>query len=77
MAAASLSSNQHDAYNFRVKCTCKDCLIYRESIIQLFYEDCEYNNLWTRLQLLIRKFYDIVPKYVYIIDNFLLRILVK
>lgn len=42
---------------------CDDCLKYRETIIQLFLEDFEYNTLWKRLQLLIHKFYDIVPEY--------------
>lgn len=44
---------------------CEDCLKYRETIIQLFLEDFEYNTLWKRLQLLIHKFYDIVPEYLF------------
>lgn len=63
--APSTSATGHDFNIFRVTCMCEDCLKYRETIIQLFLEDFEYNTLWKRLQLLIHKFYDIVPEYLF------------
>ncbi|XP_055588217.1 uncharacterized protein LOC129740536 [Uranotaenia lowii] len=53
---------QHDSNLFRLSCCCQACLGYRETIIQLFVEDFEYNTLWERLQLLIKKFYDFIPE---------------
>lgn len=52
----------HDLSIFRVHCRCAECLKYRETLIQLFLEDFEYNTLWKRLQLLVRRFYDLVPE---------------
>lgn len=52
----------HDSNLFRLSCCCGACFNYRETIIQLFVEDFEYNTLWERLQLLIKKFYDFIPE---------------
>jgi hypothetical protein len=52
----------HDANLFRLACDCRDCSTYRETVIQLYIEDYEYNTLWERLQLLIKKFYDLIPE---------------
>lgn len=48
-----------------MKCTCTECLKYRETLIQLVLEDHEFNTLWNRLQQLIREFYHMVPLWVY------------
>lgn len=53
---------QHDSNLFRLSCCCGACFNSRETIIQLFVEDFEYNTLWERLQLLIKKFYDVIPE---------------
>lgn len=53
---------EHDSNLFRLNCCCEACLNHRETIIQLFVEDFEYNTLWERLQLLIKKFYDFIPE---------------
>ncbi|GAB0092497.1 uncharacterized protein DMENIID0001_074930 [Sergentomyia squamirostris] len=45
----------------REKCDCSICMKYRECIIQLYLEDLEYNILWERLQIIIRKYYDLIP----------------
>ncbi|KAL1377676.1 hypothetical protein pipiens_016099 [Culex pipiens pipiens] len=58
----AVPSEQHDSNLFRLSCCCGACLGYRETIIQLFVEDFEYNTLWERLQLLIKKFYDFIPE---------------
>ena len=55
-------TNEHDTNLFRLSCECNDCINYRETIIQLYVEDFEYNTLWERLQLLIKKFYDLIPE---------------
>jgi hypothetical protein len=60
--APSKSIMKHDSKLFRLSCPCTDCLQHRETVIQLFLEDFEYNTLWERLQLLIRKFYDLIPE---------------
>ncbi|XP_055617273.1 uncharacterized protein LOC129762771 isoform X2 [Toxorhynchites rutilus septentrionalis] len=54
-------TEQHDSNLFLLNCCCEACLNHRETIIQLFVEDFEYNTLWERLQLLIKKFYDFIP----------------
>lgn len=59
---ASSKTGAHDLNIFRVSCTCEDCLKYRETIILLVLEDYEYNTLWKRLQMLIRRFYDLIPE---------------
>lgn len=61
-AGAGIRLAAHDLSIFRVHCRCADCLKYRETLIQLFLEDFEYNTLWKRLQLLVRRFYDLVPE---------------
>ncbi|XP_058813321.1 uncharacterized protein LOC131677496 [Topomyia yanbarensis] len=59
---AAADGQEHDYNLFRLSCCCRPCLSYRETIIQLFVEDFEYNTLWERLQLLIKKFYDFIPE---------------
>ncbi|KAG4067279.1 hypothetical protein HA402_000270 [Bradysia odoriphaga] len=61
-STVSPKAGVHDLNIFRVSCTCEDCLKYRETIILLLLEDFEYNTLWKRLQMLIRKFYTLVPE---------------
>lgn len=39
-------------------CQCENCLKYRESVIHFYVEECEYNILWFRLQLIIEKHYE-------------------
>lgn len=58
----AMDEHQHDSNLFRLSCCCEACLRYRETIIQLFVEDFEYNTLWERLQLLIKKFYGFIPE---------------
>ncbi|XP_058467636.1 uncharacterized protein LOC131440392 [Malaya genurostris] len=60
--SVAADDQQHDCNLFRLSCCCRPCLNYRETIIQLFVEDFEYNTLWERLQLLIKKFYDFIPE---------------
>lgn len=52
----------HDPHLLRVACVCPDCLKHREAVIMVFLEDIEYNNLWERLQLLVRNYYDLISK---------------
>lgn len=61
-AVEKQQQKQHDSNLFRLSCCCGACFNYRETIIQLFVEDFEYNTLWERLQLLIKKFYDFIPE---------------
>lgn len=61
-AVEKQQQKQHDSNLFRLSCCCGACFNYRETIIQLFVEDFEYNTLWERLQLLIKKFYDLIPE---------------
>ncbi|XP_058056005.1 uncharacterized protein LOC131207409 [Anopheles bellator] len=52
----------HDKHLFPVKCCCRGCLVSREMVMQLYAEDCQYNSLWERLQLLMKQYYDLIPE---------------
>ncbi|XP_055678177.1 uncharacterized protein LOC129786938 isoform X2 [Lutzomyia longipalpis] len=54
-------SAMHEDNIIRETCNCSICMKYRECIIQIYLEDLEYNILWERLQLIIRKYYDLIP----------------
>ncbi|XP_055716056.1 uncharacterized protein LOC129809929 isoform X3 [Phlebotomus papatasi] len=55
-------SDMHEDNIIRERCDCSICMKYRECIIQIYLEDLEYNILWERLQLIIRKYYDLIPE---------------
>lgn len=52
----------HGEHIFPVKCGCQNCLDLREMVIHLYHEDCHYNSLWERLQLLMKRYYDLIPE---------------
>ncbi|XP_052863644.1 uncharacterized protein LOC128270282 [Anopheles cruzii] len=52
----------HDKHLFPVRCCCRGCLVSREMVMQLYAEDCQYNSLWERLQLLMKQYYDLIPE---------------
>lgn len=43
-------------------CGCENCLKYRESVLDFYMEECEYNILWSRLQQIIEKHYELLLK---------------
>uniref|UniRef100_A0A336LHX8 CSON002396 protein n=1 Tax=Culicoides sonorensis TaxID=179676 RepID=A0A336LHX8_CULSO len=55
-------TKHHDEKIFNLSCQCSECTKHRETIIQLYLEDYEYNQLWERLQTHLLTFYDIIPQ---------------
>lgn len=53
---------QHAENLFPLKCCCRSCNNSREMVVQLYAEDCQYNSLWDRLQLLMKQYYDLIPE---------------
>ncbi|XP_053670947.1 uncharacterized protein LOC128721235 [Anopheles nili] len=53
---------QHNNNLFPLKCCCSACIVSREMVMQLYIEDCRYNSLWDRLQLLMKQYYDLIPE---------------
>lgn len=58
------TKKHHDEKIFNLSCRCSECSKHRETVIQLYLEDYEYNQLWERLQKHLLTFYDIIPQYV-------------
>lgn len=60
----SKSTSKQDAHEgvLRELCGCENCLKYRESVLDFYMEECEYNILWSRLQQIIEKHYELLLK---------------
>uniref|UniRef100_A0A182MLE7 Uncharacterized protein n=1 Tax=Anopheles culicifacies TaxID=139723 RepID=A0A182MLE7_9DIPT len=53
---------QHSENVFPLNCCCRMCNASREVVMKLYAEDCQYNSLWDRLQLLMKQYYDLIPE---------------
>ncbi|XP_053661000.1 uncharacterized protein LOC128709987 [Anopheles marshallii] len=53
---------QHSENVFPLDCCCRMCNASREVVMKLYAEDCQYNSLWDRLQLLMKQYYDLIPE---------------
>uniref|UniRef100_A0A182SBN4 Uncharacterized protein n=1 Tax=Anopheles maculatus TaxID=74869 RepID=A0A182SBN4_9DIPT len=53
---------KHSEHSFPLNCYCRMCFVSREVVMQLYAEDCQYNSLWDRLQLLMKQYYDLIPE---------------
>uniref|UniRef100_A0A182P3H7 Uncharacterized protein n=1 Tax=Anopheles epiroticus TaxID=199890 RepID=A0A182P3H7_9DIPT len=52
----------HSGHLLPLNCCCRMCIASREMVMQLYGEDCQYNSLWDRLQLLMKQYYDLIPE---------------
>uniref|UniRef100_A0A6E8VIQ6 Uncharacterized protein n=1 Tax=Anopheles coluzzii TaxID=1518534 RepID=A0A6E8VIQ6_ANOCL len=52
----------HSEHLFPLNCCCRMCIVSREVVMKLYAEDCQYNSLWDRLQLLMKQYYDLIPE---------------
>uniref|UniRef100_A0A182K0C5 Uncharacterized protein n=1 Tax=Anopheles christyi TaxID=43041 RepID=A0A182K0C5_9DIPT len=57
-----LRHEEHSEHLFPLNCCCRMCIVSREVVMKLYAEDCQYNSLWDRLQLLMKQYYDLIPE---------------
>ncbi|XP_052903080.1 uncharacterized protein LOC128310473 [Anopheles moucheti] len=60
--AGNQQKPQHSENVFPLDCCCRMCNTSREVVMKLYAEDCQYNSLWDRLQLLMKQYYDLIPE---------------
>ncbi|KAL7017085.1 hypothetical protein ACKWTF_010242 [Chironomus riparius] len=52
---------KHTERSFNIHCKCDRCIIFRQTIIGTYVENCAYNQLWSKLQEIIRSYYKFLP----------------